>query len=260
MAEINPLYNICREGDVRYYIEHIMLKDLFFKDTKAIVSNISEKLLYDIYLDMYNTNNAVQDFDNDFEVRKMKIAENHYMACCFLPKPIYTPLCYRIYLCFDENTKKLGYFTIEKSTMDDSAFVCSWDAQGTHHNYGQIASAVFDTDTEMMMAIEAKYISDLYFESICGYKKKEEQTEDKRKNVYVIVYRDIDDKITTKYSYDTLEAIGLQHSFLLDNIAPEAALQMLSENDLNQCVMSLIENGHSKISKGDKEVYIFCLD
>ena len=54
-----------------------------------------------------------------------------------MPEPDGNTLCYRVYMIYNAETGTAGYYTVESDTFSpDTAFICSWDANGTHYNYG----------------------------------------------------------------------------------------------------------------------------
>ena len=88
----NPVWNESLDGQIGYNIQHIILRDLFYKAPKAFASKISNMFLADLYTEMYVENKSTSPYTlSDFYINKMMIDDNHFLACCELPKPKYTP-------------------------------------------------------------------------------------------------------------------------------------------------------------------------
>ena len=160
----NPVWNESLDGQIGYNIQHIILRDLFYKAPKAFASKISNMFLADLYTEMYVENKSTSPYTlSDFYINKMMIDDNHFLACCELPKPKYTPLCYRIYILFNKDFADIAYFTIEKGPYDNGGYLCSWDAKKNHLNYHQIDDLEWAPEKErIMIAIETRIIVDLY--------------------------------------------------------------------------------------------------
>ena len=52
------------------------------------------------------------------------------------------PLCYCALIFLDVDTKRIGYYTMEKGkdpiTEKDMQFLCGWDQDGNHQQYGSV--------------------------------------------------------------------------------------------------------------------------
>ena len=94
----NKVFNETIDGQIEYQIQHVILPSILFDEPIVIVNELSEKFLLDIYTQMYVNNKVDISYDiNSFTLNRIMIDENHFLGCCELPKPKYTPLCYRIY-------------------------------------------------------------------------------------------------------------------------------------------------------------------
>ena len=59
-----------------------------------------------------------------------------------MPKPEESPLCTRLYFCYNPLFGKIRYFTIEKGMVCD--MLCEWSDDGAHMNYGPISGTEED--------------------------------------------------------------------------------------------------------------------
>lgn len=154
------LYTDSEEAMIEYEIQHKILRDIFFMNTKTLMGAMSVDTIFELYNTDFMVHGkinpyAIYAFDVDlFREDEILIARIH------LPVPYYSPLCHRIYLVYDLETGKKGFYTIERSYYNE--FLCEW--VGTNHiNHHEIASVDWsDEEKDMMLGIEANIIYDLF--------------------------------------------------------------------------------------------------
>lgn len=110
----------------------------FFND---LVEKGEQKTLYDACKSVFDSHNEEMPYKaEDFGGSHFKLNDKTYVIMMKMPQPEETPLCYRIYMFLDAETHETGCFTVEKGsdpfTGDERLFVCSWDHEGNHQNYG----------------------------------------------------------------------------------------------------------------------------
>ena len=97
--------------EIRYTLEHRMLPGWFYGEGQRLTERIC----------------ADSSVDEKITVLKLTV-----------PEPEDAPLCYRIYMIYNDGFTHVGYFTVEKGNgpvADDRHFLCSWDLQ-MHLNHG----------------------------------------------------------------------------------------------------------------------------
>lgn len=78
--------------------------------------------------------------EEDFSGFTTRLDVDTFVAVLRFPKPEEVPMCYCALLYMDLNTKRIGYFTMEKGQDPadgrEIQFLCGWDKDGKHNNYG----------------------------------------------------------------------------------------------------------------------------
>ena len=139
--------------EVRYGIEHIFFRELFFEKGVELINPLLEKgpefvygFCQNIYADAGIETLYTQE---DYTVDSYKIPElNAALIEIGMPQPETTPLCHRIYFVFNRDLSRRSMFTIEKAAdnSDVSAYLCGWGNERQHLNYGE---APEDEDSQM---------------------------------------------------------------------------------------------------------------
>ena len=126
--------------EARYYMEHRMRPHLFFTGPSRLVSVLAVgkgEFLFNIMNDICENNQVKNVYaPKDFEVSIGKAEEGLGIIKLRMPEPLWEPLCYRIYLIFDEPYKKLGYFTVERGAAAGEVFLCCWNTESSHMSFG----------------------------------------------------------------------------------------------------------------------------
>jgi len=130
---------------IRYLFEHRILPQWFFEGKSRFAGMLlnDKTVLFRIIDDIFQK----EETDNpyiveQFGIETSKVTDDVVMIKIILPEPEEEPLCYCCYLFFDQDFEKPGFFCIERGNNIGSKtggtipFVCSWTADGSHHNHG----------------------------------------------------------------------------------------------------------------------------
>ena len=154
--------NSTPDGSLLYFLEHRFLRDQFFIEPMSIL-NITFEGLMNFFKEIYKSKNCEFTYANeDFNIERFKI-DNYYIMIVSFPKPQEALLCDRIYFLYNEDLQDKKIVTIERAIDEPKGFLCSWDENKQHHNYGEIASLDWDEDNKnMMIALERQIIADTF--------------------------------------------------------------------------------------------------
>ena len=160
-TEKAEMYLVSEHGKARYQIEHIALRDNFFRIPKATMGTVLEENgLHNLYRHAFNNLGIRFPYSPaDFEVSGLKFDGDSLLVLMELPAPEYSHLCYRIYMVSDSKCEHLEYYTIERGMT--GGFLCKWD-HDKHTLLNELASPAWTENEGVMRAIEAKIIMDMY--------------------------------------------------------------------------------------------------
>ena len=126
--------------EARYYLEHRMLPHLFFTGPSRLISVLAVGkggFLFNIMNDICENNQIKNTYAlKDFSVQIDAPQEDLRMIRIHMPEPLWEPLCYRIYLSYNETYEKLGYFTAERGSNSEEIFLCCWNTESSHLSFG----------------------------------------------------------------------------------------------------------------------------
>ena len=153
--------------DVRYYFEHRLNREYFFTYTEGWFDTFREKGPYDFW--KWFTDQIPFDApytESDFGVRETD-RDGIHMMLLEMPKPEQTPDCSRIWMCFEKETGKAWYYTVEYDNfMGEAWFLCEWvktgegDDSWTHMDYGAVDAVTASAeDYEARLEEEADMIA-----------------------------------------------------------------------------------------------------
>lgn len=156
------VYIVSELGKLRYEIEHNVMKKIFFNYTKKFIMKIREEgVAYDLYKSLFEANGMDFPYEKDeFSMDELKLGDNTFLLLLELPKPEYVPLCYRMYFIYKDDFSDTAMFTIERGIS--GGFLCSWNKEGVHNNYLNMASPEWKENIVLMKLNEASIIEDLY--------------------------------------------------------------------------------------------------
>ena len=122
----------------RYYFEHSSLPRLFYEAPDNVLQVLSERSVYDLWTVFANENGVAYPYQaEDFSQNRYDMTDGTGILQVVMPAPETTPLCYRIYLLYNAETGKAGYYTVEyENLLGESAMLCGWTEAHEHVNYG----------------------------------------------------------------------------------------------------------------------------
>lgn len=131
--------------EIRYTLEHRMLPGWFYGEGQRLTELLTERPLfvYEVLCDILKKEGLENPYrGEDFETERIcadsSVDEKITVLKLTLSEPEDAPLCYRIYMIYNDGFTHVGYFTVEKGNgpvADDRHFLCSWDLQ-MHLNHG----------------------------------------------------------------------------------------------------------------------------
>lgn len=129
-----------RFGRVRYYFEHELLPHLLYSDTKQMVEYLLEDkgvVLWSVMSDACKENHFIMPYQvEQYKVHHHKVSEDCSIIRIVMPEPTIELLCFEIYFVYDSACGKGTYFTIERGARSKDRFLCAWNSEGRHLNYG----------------------------------------------------------------------------------------------------------------------------
>ena len=148
--------------DVRYYFEHRLLPNELHNNAAELVHFLQANGLYRLWMNFTEANNLDTFYTEDefslCTLTDVRQGENAVLIRLTMPVPEDTPLCLRIYMYWDPDTGKTGYYTIEYDNFfGDTWFLCSWDKDGNHMDYGTIDTVVDPADPGYQNALDMEF-------------------------------------------------------------------------------------------------------
>ena len=136
---------------LRYHFEHSALPRYFYEDPANMLEALDQVGAFTLFASLADENGVVYDYAaEDFAQALYASDDGTLLLRLDLPQPENTPDCYRIYMLYNPETQAAAYYTLEydalavglgggsQSELSESAFLCGWDADGTHRNYGGV--------------------------------------------------------------------------------------------------------------------------
>ena len=148
----------------RYHFEHNAVPRYFYLDPDNVLTVLGERGTFGLWAALADENGVAYPYqESDFVDRWYDLGNGATMLQVTMPEPEVSAQCYRIYMVYDPNENLAGYFTVEYDNMlGESAFLCGWDAEHTHMNYG--GAAILDPDSadyEAALLDEARQVAAL---------------------------------------------------------------------------------------------------
>lgn len=129
--------------EIRYFFEHKLLPMWFFQKKEELIAILLDKnanMPFVVMNDICEKEGVKMTYEpTQYNSVMYVMTKEITMVMLNMPKPESEPLCHRIYLVFDKDYKKLGYFTVEEGNKFGN-FMCGWDKDGSHINYGSCPS------------------------------------------------------------------------------------------------------------------------
>ena len=125
MVEITP-------HDIRYYFEHRLLPSELYENTEQLIGFLRQNGIYALWANFTGNNGFNVVYPEDaFGMAEFPQEDGTNVMMLSLPKPEDSPLCSRVYLCWNPETGKAGYYTVElDSFFGEAWYLCSWSADG----------------------------------------------------------------------------------------------------------------------------------
>lgn len=118
----------------------VLPKRLFTQGAEFVEKLCEEKesFVNEIFAETYKEAKLYPYTENDYSVMALDIAEDLTLIRVDLPeKGLVPPLCYRIYITFNPQTKKAGYYTIEMTKEKDVRLLGQMHPDGKHTDCGE---------------------------------------------------------------------------------------------------------------------------
>ena len=127
--------------DIRYYFEHRLLPGELYENTDQLIGFLRRNGIYALWASFTESNGFDTVYPEDaFGIAEFPQEDGTDVIMLALPKPESAPLCSRVYLCWNPETGKTGYYTVELDDFFGEAwFLCSWSADGVHLDYGAVS-------------------------------------------------------------------------------------------------------------------------
>lgn len=126
---------------VRKQVEFGIMPKRLYTEGEDFVNELCEKkeaMVNEIYKNAFKEEKLYPFSEQDFSVMALNISEDLLLVQIDLPvQNLVPPLCYRIYVTMNPQSKKVDYFTIEKTPEKDIRKLGGMDAAGKHVDYGE---------------------------------------------------------------------------------------------------------------------------
>lgn len=150
-AEITP-------HDIRYYFEHRLLPSELYENTEQLTGFLRKNGIYALWANFTGSNGFAVVYPEDaFGMAEFPQEDGTNVMMISLPKPEDSPLCSRVYLFWNPETGKTGYYTVElDSFFGEAWYLCGWSADGNHLDYGTINALPDPEDPGYADALQAE--------------------------------------------------------------------------------------------------------
>lgn len=126
----------------RYQFEHSVLPDFILGSDGADIIRIILHNKGAFFVNGYkfihkDEENYTCPYEtSDFKFIPVKLDDEKYCLRINLPEPEVSPLCRSIFITHNKNFGNRRYFTLETGTKPGEEFLCEWDKDKKHINYG----------------------------------------------------------------------------------------------------------------------------
>ena len=124
-------------------LEHDVLPHLLFEDKGKFITTLKEHdyLIYGMVNYCFDSIGKLNPYkEEDFKIEQIKVDDTVNVLKLNFPEPVIGPLCYWVYIFYNEDYSHLKYYTVEKTSVSfgNDPFLCGWGEDGCHYNYGEI--------------------------------------------------------------------------------------------------------------------------
>jgi len=149
---------------IRYHFEHSAMPRFFYEDPATVLDVVKEVGVYPVFAALANENGVAYPYqETDFKENLYNQDDGTVVLQVVMPRPEVTPQCYRIYMVYNADTGDADYYTVEfDDMMGETAFLCGWNPDMTHLNYG--GAAILnpeDEDYQRLLETEAAQVAEL---------------------------------------------------------------------------------------------------
>lgn len=126
---------------MKQHIEFGLMPKKLFTEGAGFVQRLCEEkeaFVDEIFARAYKEPKLYPETAESYSVMALEIGEDLTLVRIDLPeKGIVPPLCFRIYVTFNPQTQKAGYYTIEKSKEKDVRLLGQVGEDGKHRDHGE---------------------------------------------------------------------------------------------------------------------------
>lgn len=146
---------------LRYYFEHRLLPNWFYEKTEVLIERLEEggeHFLYGGMSVLCEESGAVMKYTREqYKIYRCNIEKEYTMIRIEMPRPEGEPMCYEVYLVFSDDYQSKKYFTVEMGSSVQERFLCSWDQNQSHCNYGVVYEDTDRTERKIADIFEASF-------------------------------------------------------------------------------------------------------
>ena len=147
--------------ELRYYFEHEMLPNWFYKKTEAFIERLVEEennfLHEGMNLLCEDAEQEMRYTREQYKVYHCSTKKEYTMICIEMPKPEIALLCYQVYLVFSNDYQNNRYYTVERGSSFQERFLCSWDQDQFHGNYEETYEDTSRTERKIAEIFEMSF-------------------------------------------------------------------------------------------------------
>ena len=126
---------------VKRQVEFGILPKRLFAEGEEFVNRLcdeKESFVNEIFAQAFKEPKLYPYSEKDYSVMALDIAEDLTLVRIDLPeKGLVAPLCFRIYVTFNPQTKEAGYYTIEMGKEKNTRMLGELRADGTRADHGE---------------------------------------------------------------------------------------------------------------------------
>ena len=144
--------------DYRYHYEHVYMTQPFYENPDRVMNIIYQYGAYQLWFDFMQNNDTDPVYaKEDFSETVIPQEDGGYLMRITLPKPEESLECSRLYLYWNPTTSEAGYYTVEYDNFfGETWFLCGWDKDHNHQNYGGAAPLPDPSDPGYQDALDAE--------------------------------------------------------------------------------------------------------
>ena len=146
---------------LRYYFEHRLLPHWFYEKTEVLIEILEEGGRHFLYGGMSvlceEAGVEMKYTREQYTLYHCGTEKEYTMIRMEMPIPEREPMCYEVYLVFGDDYQNKKYFTVEMGSSVHERFLCSWDQDQSHCNYGEAYEDTARTERKIADIFEASF-------------------------------------------------------------------------------------------------------